>query len=145
MLFARKERRITRLLLVEDEPLVAFDTEHFLSHEGFEIVATLDTVADAVGVLGNGDDVHLVLVDVNLTDGSGVEVARVAHGLGVPVLFVTGECPGDARALAAGCLSKPYPQRDLLAAIATIERVLDGGKRPRRLPASFNLFLEVTT
>ncbi len=142
MLFGRKERRITRVLIVEDEPLVAFDTEHFLSHEGFEIAGTLDTVGAAVAALEADDALHLVLVDVNLTDGSGIDVARVAHARGVPVLFVTGQCPGDARALAAGCLSKPYPQRDLLTAIRTIERLIEGGKRPRRLPASFNLFLE---
>lgn len=143
MLFSKKERRITHLLVVEDEPLVAFDTEHFLTGEGFEIVATLDTVAGAVEVLGNGSELHLVLVDVNLSDGSGVDVARVAQAKGVPVLFVTGSFPDEARGLAAGFLSKPYPQRDLLAAIATIEKVLDGGKRPKRLPASFSLFLDV--
>ncbi|SOB87739.1 Response regulator receiver domain-containing protein [Sphingomonas guangdongensis] len=140
MLFGKKERRISRILIVEDEPLVAFDTEHFLSSEGFEIVATLDTVADAQAVIGTGVPIDLVLVDVNLSDGSGVEVARLAHGRGIKVLFVTGTCPGDARALAAGCLAKPYPQRDLLAAVGAIEKVL-AGKAPKRLPQSFSLFL----
>jgi DNA-binding response OmpR family regulator len=140
MLFGKKERRISRILIVEDEPLVAFDTEHFLTGEGFEIVATLDTVADARAVIEGEAGVDLVLVDVNLSDGSGVDVARIAHDRDVKVLFVTGSCPGDARALAAGCLSKPYPQRDLLAAIRAIEKVLDG-KPPKRLPQSFSLFL----
>ena len=141
MLFGKKERRISRVLVVEDEPLVAFDTEHFLSGEGYEIVGTLDTVADARAALDALDDVHLVLVDVNLSDGSGVEVARMAHARGIKVIFVTGNCPGEARTLAVGCLSKPYPQRDLLAAIAAVEMVLDG-KPPKRLPASFSLFLQ---
>ncbi len=140
MLFAKKERRITRLLVVEDEPLVAFDTEHFLTGEGFEIVATLDSVVDALGALEDGD-IHLVLVDINLSDGSGVDVARAAHGMGLPVLFVTGHCPVEAQVLAAGCLSKPYPQRDLLAAIGAIEKMLEG-KRPKRLPPSLSLFPE---
>jgi DNA-binding response OmpR family regulator len=76
---------------------------------------------------------------VNLADGSGVDVARAAHARGFPILFVTGHCPGEARALAAGCLSKPYPQRDLLAAIDAIEAVAEG-KKPKRLPGSFSLF-----
>ncbi len=130
------------MLVVEDEPLVAFDTEHFLSSEGFEIAATVDTIAEAIGLVAAEEALDLILVDVNLADGSGVEVARAAHGRGVPVLFVTGSCPGDARALAAGCLSKPYAQRDLLSAISAIETVLEGGKVPRRLPPSFNLFLD---
>ncbi|WP_294288114.1 response regulator [uncultured Sphingomonas sp.] len=142
MLFARKERRITRILVVEDEPLVAFDTEHFLGSEGFEIVGTVDTVVDACGVIERGEDIHLVLVDVNLSDGSGVTVAQAAADRGIKVVFVTGNCPGDARALAVGCLAKPYAQRDLLTAIAALEKVMDG-KMPKRLPSSFKLFATV--
>jgi DNA-binding response OmpR family regulator len=140
MLFAKKKRLIERVLLVEDEPLVAFDTEHFLGSEGFEVVATVDSVADALAVVARDEAIDLVLVDVNLSDGSGVAVAQAAHARGVQVLFVTGNCPGDARKLAAGCLAKPYPQRDLLAAITAIEAVM-GGKKPRKSPGSFSLFL----
>ena len=140
MLFGKKKRRIERLLIVEDEPLVAFDNEHFLNAEGFEIVATVDTVAAALRVIGEEDqEIDLVLVDVSLSDGSGVDVAKAAHAKGFPILFVTGNCPGEAKALAAGCLSKPYPQRDLLAAIDAIEAIAEG-KKPKRLPGSFSLF-----
>lgn len=139
MLFGKKKRLIERLLIVEDEPLVAFDTEHFLRGEGFEIVATLDTVADALAAFEENGEIDLVLVDVALSDGSGVEVAQAAHARGIQVLFVTGNCPGEARSLAAGCLAKPYPQRDLLAAIVAIEAVLEG-QTPKKLPGSFSLF-----
>ncbi|MBB5709263.1 response regulator [Sphingomonas xinjiangensis] len=139
MLFGKKKRVIERVLIVEDEPLVAFDTEHFLTSEAFEIVATVDSVADALAAIEGDETLDLVLVDVDLADGSGVEVARAARGRGVQVLFVTGHCPGEARSLAAGWLSKPYPQRDLLAAIAAIEAVVEGQK-PKRLPHSFSLF-----
>lgn len=142
MLFVKKKRLIERVLLVEDEPLVAFDTEHFLTHEGFEIVATVDSVTDALAAIARDAAIDLVLVDVELVDGSGVEVARAAQAQGVRVIFVTGNCPGEARGLAAGCLSKPYPQRDLLAAITAIEAVIAGEKPPRRLPGSFSLFLD---
>jgi DNA-binding response OmpR family regulator len=140
MLFGRKKRRIERLLIVEDEPLVAFDTEYFLTGEDFTIVATVDSVAGALSAIDEAVDIDLVLVDVNLSDGSGVEVARAAREQGVAVLFVTGNCPGEARALAAGCLSKPYPQRDLLSAINAIEAVLEGRAVSKRLPGSFSLF-----
>jgi CheY-like chemotaxis protein len=139
MLFGKKRRRIETVLVVEDEPLVAFDTEHFLTGEGFRIVATVDSVAGATAAIEAADDLDLLLVDVNLPDGSGISVAEAAHARDIPVLFVTGNCPGDARRLAAGCLSKPYPQRDLLAAIAAIEAVMEGQK-PKRLPGSFSLF-----
>ena len=141
MLFAKKKRRIEDVLVVEDEPLVAFDTEHFLASEGFRIVATVDSVADALRAIEENHGLDLVLVDVSLSDGSGVEVARAANARGVHVLFVTGHFPEEARPLAAGCLAKPYPQRDLLAAIDAIETVIGGNKAPKRLPASFSLFV----
>lgn len=138
-MFGRKKRRIVRLLVVEDEPLIAFDTEHLLTDAGYEIVATVDRVADAIVVLRSDDAVDLVLVDVNLADGSGIDVARTAAEGGVPVLFVTGNCPIEATTLAAGCLAKPYEQRDLVGAIEAIEAKM-GGKTPRRLPSGFRLF-----
>ena len=139
MLFGRKKRRITRLLVVEDEPLVAFDTEHFLTDAGFTIVATVDRVADATALLDSGTGIDLVLVDVSLADGSGLDVARAAGGHEVPVLFVTGNCPVEAQEIAAGCLAKPYAQRDLLGAIQAIDATLTGDT-PKRLPSGFRLF-----
>ncbi|HWK36017.1 MAG TPA: response regulator [Sphingomonas sp.] len=128
-----------RILVAEDEPLLAFDIEHNLSGQGFEIVATVDSVSDAVAMMGSDRAIDLALVDMTLVDGSGIDVARAAQRHGVQVMFVTGECPVEARTLSAGCLSKPYPQRDLTAAIDALEKVL-GGVVPKRLPASFSLF-----
>lgn len=143
MLFGRRKRQITRLMLVEDEPLVAFDTEHFLRDAEYEIVATVDRVADAIAVIDKHDiEIDLVLVDISLADGSGVDVARAAHARNIAVLFVTGQCPQGGRAVANGCLAKPYAQRDLLAAIAAIEAVLDG-RVPKRIPGGFSLFSTV--
>ncbi|GGB35744.1 response regulator [Sphingomonas metalli] len=138
MLFGRKKRNIERLLVVEDEPLVAFENEHVLSDAGYVVVATVDRVADALSVLGE-DQVDLVVVDVNLADGSGLDVARAARGQGVPVLFVTGAFPPEATPLAAGVLAKPYAQRDLVGAIDAVEAGI-AGKTPRRLPPGFQLF-----
>ncbi len=143
MLFGKPKRTLTRLLIVEDEPLVAFDTEHFLRDEDFHIVATVDRVADAMVHLSNGADIHLVLVDVSLADGSGIDVARVAADKGVAVMFVTGECPTGGHDVAHGCLSKPYAQKSLLRAIEAIDQVVQG-TTPKKLPVGFRLFREPT-
>ena len=138
MLFGKRERTLRRVLIVEDEPLVAFDNEHFLRDAGYEIVATVDTVPQAVEAIT--DKVDLILADVILSDGgSGHDVARAAQEMGVPLIFVTGSSPEDAKGLAIGLLSKPYSQRDLLAAIELVDARLSGkpGKRP---PRSFTLF-----
>ena len=140
MVFGRRKKVISRLLIVEDEPLVAFDNEHALTEEGFEVVATVDRVSDAVAALDANPDIHLVLADVTLADGSGVDLAREAHRRGVAVIFCTGDCPEGGRAFAHGCLAKPYRPADLLAAIDAVDGQLQGRARPRRLPRGFALF-----
>ena len=139
MIFGRRKRVMNRLLIVEDEPLVAFDNEHFLSDAGFEVAGTVDTVADALAMIRD-PGVDLVLADMRLSDGgTGIDVARAARDRGTPVLFVTGACPPEARALAVGCLAKPYSQRDLLAAIEAVEARVEG-KPPKRVPRGLTLF-----
>ena len=56
------------------------------------------------------------------------------------MLFVTGSFPAEAEALAAGCLDKPYAQRDLIGAIEAIEAGLQG-KSPKRVPSGFRMFV----
>lgn len=134
MLFRRRKHAATRLLIVEDEPLVAFDNEHFLRDEGYEVIATVDNVADALRVIAE-DAPQIVLTDIHLSDGgTGLDVARAANARGIPVLFVTGSCPADAQALAFGCLAKPYSQRDLRDAVEVVSAKVAGQAVPRTPP-----------
>lgn len=138
---AGKARRkaIRTILVVEDEPLVAFDNEHALEQAGYRIAATVDDHDHAVAVI-DGGGVDLVIADVALRgDKNGIDVARHARSIGLPVLFVTGHCPIDARELAVGCLAKPYAPRDLIAAIGVVDAVLRDARRPR-LPTGLSLF-----
>jgi DNA-binding response OmpR family regulator len=126
MLFQRRQPMLRRLLIVEDEPLTAFDNEHLLGESGYEVVATVDRYDDALAAIGRGG-IDLVLSDVRLPgEGTGVDVAREAKKAGMPVLFVTGACPIDAQEIALGCLAKPYTQKQLLGAIKAVERKVDG-------------------
>ena len=137
MFFGRKKRHIVRLLVVEDEPLVAFDNEYALSDAGFKVVATVARADAAMAALKDGVD--LVVSDVHLAEGSGLDVARAAQAAGIPVLFVSGACRAVAHGLTAGCLAKPYAPRDLVAAIHAIDATLAGDK-VRRMPNGFTLF-----
>ena len=51
MLFERQSHTLRRLLIVEDEPLVAFDNEHVLTDAGYQVVATVDGVAEAISAI----------------------------------------------------------------------------------------------
>lgn len=139
MLFRKRKLRLNRILIVEDEPLVAFDNEHVLRDAGYTIVATVDTVADAVRLI-EADGIELVLADVRLSDGGdGIDVARAARDKGVPLLFASGQCPVDAQALAIGCLAKPYNSRTLVDAIAAVSATLAGGQ-VKRMPPGLTLY-----
>ena len=140
MLFGKRERAIRRILVVEDEPLVAFDNEHLLTESGYEVVATVDSLAEAVRVLGEEDGIDLILSDISLAgDGDGTDVARAAAAKRVPVLFVTGNCPIEARSLALGCLAKPYSGKMLKNALKAVERTLRG-ENVKRVPAGLSLY-----
>jgi CheY-like chemotaxis protein len=127
MLFGKRKRIVKRILIVEDEPLTAFDNEVMLADLGYEVVATLDSFDQAIALLDR-EDVDLVLSDVRLSGKrSGLDLARAAANRGVPVLFSTGhEIPEEAKTLAVGCLRKPYTERQLKNALEAIDRILAG-------------------
>src|SRR3954469_4267580 len=139
MLFGKRKQVVKRILVVEDEPLTAFDNENMLGDAGYEIVATVDDLDEALRVLER-EQVHLILSDVRLRgDRTGIELARAAKAKGVPTLFATGnEYPGAAD-IAVGCVRKPYTERQLCKAIEAVDRHLQGEKvKP---PSGVELFL----
>lgn len=139
MLFSKRERLIRRILVVEDEPLVAFDNEYLLKDAGYEVVATVDTLESATAVI-ESEPLDLVLTDIKLNgDGDGTEVARIAKVKGVPVLFVTGHPADSAGALGVGCLAKPYSEKVLKSALDALDRHLRGQRR-KKLPPQLTLF-----
>jgi len=141
MLFGKRERAIRRILVVEDEPLVAFDNEHLLGASGYEVVATVDNLAEALEVLER-EELDLILSDVTLRgDGDGIDLARAAAAKDVPLLFVTGNCPIEARSLAIGCLAKPYSDKVLKSVLDAVDAKLQG-KDPKKVPAGLSLYGE---
>ena len=139
MLFGKRRKKIQRILIVEDEPLIAFDTEHALTDAGYDVVATVDSVEAAIAVIQT-KDVDLALVDLGLNDGgNGVEVAAAARREGKHVLFVTGRCPRGASSLGVGCLEKPFAQKDVRAAIEAVEEMLARGS-VKKVPPGLILY-----
>ncbi|MEO7241000.1 MAG: response regulator [Sphingomicrobium sp.] len=126
MLFGKRKRIVKRILVVEDEPLTAFDNETMLRDAGYEVVATLDGYDEAIAMLDSGR-IDLILSDVRLrSQQTGIDLARAAKALGIPTLFATGHPYPDAPSVAVGCLMKPYSERQLKAAIDSIDRHLGG-------------------
>ena len=75
MFFSKRTQQIRRILIVEDEPLLAFDNERALQQAGYEVVATVDRFRDAGAVILGQAGVDLVVTDIKLRGvRSGVEL-----------------------------------------------------------------------
>jgi len=149
MLFGKRKAKVKRILIVEDEPLVAFDNETMIADAGYTVVATVDRVQDALAViereLASGADeegargIDLIMTDITLTgDRSGLDLAREAGKRGIPVLFATGNPPEGGEGLALGHLLKPYSEGKLKAALKAVDRHLSGEKG--KMPAGLVLY-----
>ncbi|QIK79070.1 response regulator [Sphingomonas piscis] len=138
MLFGKPKRKVKRILIVEDEPLTAFDNETTLKDDGYEVVETLDGFDEALKAIER-EPVDLILSDVRLrSQQTGIDLARAAKERGIPTLFATGQAYPHAREVAIGCLMKPYSEKQLKAAIESVDRLLQGGKV--KVPKGLQLF-----
>jgi CheY-like chemotaxis protein len=132
--------RSLRILVVEDDIMVALDAAEILQGAGYNVIGVADDFEEAMRV----DAVRppdLALVDLHLMSGySGVAVAAALGKRGIACLFVTGSAPDRAaEAYALGCLLKPFDDRSLVQAVGAAEDVLDG--RPvRALPRNMRLY-----
>ncbi len=139
MLFGKRNRIVKRILVVEDEPLTAFDNETMLGDAGYEVVATVDDFDEAMKVL-DSEQVDLILSDVRLrSQQTGIHLARAAKERGIPTLFATGHPYPGAAEIAVGCLLKPYSERQLKGAIECIDRHLSG--EPVKPPKGLEIFI----
>ena len=140
MLFGRRKQVVKRILIVEDEPLTAFDNENMLSDAGYDIVATVDDLEEALEVLER-EQIDLILSDVRLRkQQTGIELARAAKQRRIPTLFATGHPYPGAGDIAVGCLMKPYTERQLCKAIECVDRHLQG--EAVKPPKGLELFID---
>jgi len=84
-----KQARKLRVLLVEDEALVAMMIQESLTEFGFHVIGPICTVSEAEAVAKDGRPDAAVL-DINLGDGLVYSVAEILAARGVPFVFVTG-------------------------------------------------------
>lgn len=91
---ARKEmqrQHPARILIVEDEPLIAMDIARIVEEMGHTVCGTAADHAEAVALAKRASP-HIVLADIQLKGGdSGIEAVQdILNGISVPVVFVTG-------------------------------------------------------
>ena len=106
-----------RVLLLEDQMLIAMDLEQILEEAGVTVVATLTSSRDAIAYLSSNDIPDAAILDVNLGEETSEQVAEQLLSRGVPFLFATGY--GDGGAIAGTfpevpVVRKPYARETIL-------------------------------
>ncbi|HEX8412414.1 MAG TPA: response regulator [Sphingomicrobium sp.] len=142
MISIRKESEdmSTRILIVEDEMLVAMELESILEDLGHSPVGIAPDLNAAE--LFAADRLDLALVDLNLRDGlTGPEIGRRLSERGVTVLFITANprVLGDGIAGTIGVLTKPTDEATVRAAVDYVLQVRSGARHIDP-PASLKLF-----
>lgn len=117
-----------RVLLVEDEAIIAMLLAEVLGGMGYEVCAIEATEADAVAAAVRCRP-DLMIVDARLGAGSGVSAVETILRAGpVPHVFVSGDS-SSVHALRpdAVVMQKPFREADLARAI---QRALDAAPGP---------------
>jgi len=117
MTAAPTDRLPGHVLLVEDSPIIAMNTEELLREIGVGEVRVAGSVVQALGHL-DAMRFDLALLDLNLGDETSLPIALRLTEEGVPIVFVTGfgddlELPEQLRGTPV--LKKPYNYSDLEA------------------------------
>ena len=121
-----------RILVVEDEAIVAEVVERFLRREGYETLIAGDG-REALTALGNFIP-DLIVLDLMLPEVDGLEVCRQVRARGeTPIIMLTarGDETDKVLGLALGAddyVTKPFSPRELTARVQAVLR------RTRQLP-----------
>lgn len=108
-----------RILIVEDEVLVAMLLEELLSGMGHKVVASIARVGEAIRFADHAD-VDLAILDVNLHGANSFPVASALRRRGIPFIFATGFGSAGLTSEFENevTLQKPYEPCELKRAIA---------------------------
>jgi CheY-like chemotaxis protein len=113
------ERRL-RILIVEDEMLVAMNIEDMLLALGHEVAGIAGRLAPALALAQEGE-FDLAMLDVNLAGEPSFAVADALRERGIPFVFATGYGREGLREdyRDVPVLQKPFRSRDLAEALGT--------------------------
>ena len=113
---------MARILVVEDSPTVLSQIERLLQENGHEVVTVRDGLATLAALQAFVPD--LMLLDIMLPGPGGIElcmmIRRTPRYASMPIIMVTAlrtQASLARRAGAAGYVTKPFDQSDLIATV----------------------------
>lgn len=140
---------MNNLLLVEDDEALALGIEFALKDEGYEVYRTA-TIEDGRKLV-ESEQFSLIILDVNLPDGSGYELCKhIRTKSDVPIMFLTAlddevnivlglEIGGD------DYITKPFRVRELLSRVKALIRRSSKNISTGTTLKSGNIFLDIST
>jgi len=114
-----------RILVVEDEALIAMELQMMLEDLGHRVVAICGTVERALARLDeHGDGLDAVLLDAKFGGRSSRRVADALRDRRIPFLVTSGYGAVEIEQLGPypGHLAKPYDERHLRRALDELDR-----------------------
>lgn len=112
-----------RVLIVEDEPLIAADIESILTNIDFTVAGIAYNYQDAIEALENFKP-DAALLDVNLNDEKdGIDIGYIIHQqYKIPFVYLTSYADKNTldrakKTRPAGYLVKPFEEKDILAGL----------------------------
>jgi FixJ family two-component response regulator len=110
------------VLVVDDDASMLKGMRRLLQQHGYDTVPF--ETGRALRDHGNFDQAFCVILDINLSDGSGIELRHQLkdQGISLPIIYITGNDSHATRmaALASGCiayLTKPFTGQSLIESI----------------------------
>jgi DNA-binding NtrC family response regulator len=107
-----------KILVVEDEALIALDLEMLLLDGGAAEVIVALSLGAANMELTRRSDINLILVDLHLRDGSGLDLVPTARSCNIPIILTTGD--GNVKSDGLPYISKPYDETELYQLVTDV-------------------------
>ena len=131
-----------KILIAEDNVILADLLEYYLISQGFDVCGIASTVDEAVA-LADLHDPDIAVLDFRLGAERASEIrARTRNKNNMAILFVSGD-PLDGKLSEAdgeAYLQKPYGMHELLQALRIVREIkMTRGTLPRRYPKGFHL------
>ncbi len=134
-----------KVLIAEDDQLIADMAEEILTDHGYEVCGIGRNVAESLA-LASRHKPDLAILDVRLAGGD--MGTRIATGLtdlrDLGILYVTANVAAVERTDVHGhaCLEKPYSAGDLLRSLEIVTDMVDTGMTSRLFPSNFRALPE---
>jgi len=139
---------MTHILVVEDEPGIAFALEADLHTEGYTV--TLAATGDEALRLARAGEFDLILLDIMLPGKDGFEVCRERRRAGsrTPIILLTAKAQKAEKVMglelgADDYLTKPFSPRELVARVKAVLRRTDRPTDPSDVIRVGDLQLDV--